>query len=556
MPAISLLLPPALLAAGGLLAWSLAVGRRRPVRVPAGAGAALALAALIAEWASNRTTLEVTGPVLGAGVRADFRLDALTVAFMAMVLVPGTVLLAAQRRTALEAASGCLSLAGCCLALEAANVPLTALAVGGSAVLLTLPHRSGAPAGMPRAFSLWQAVALVMLLWSGATLEAQAGTGAYQAIPVTAFGVASFALLALAGLLLAGLTPWRSWVVDALERGLSAAPLSVAALPPIGFYLLVRAYDAGGGHYPSSWLNLALAVLGAAVAGAAALRAQAASSRRAFMAELVAANAGFALFAIALGSPLGLAAGITVLLSQALISAACGVSSAGRSWHVLVVVLAALGVPPGVAFGGRLLAIQAGLEGGETFGFLTVTMVLGWVLLVAAGARAWWLPADGEPAAARLSGVGAGLAVVALAGGAALGSLESALAIPAAAEVIAVPATALAASPSGVITASGAWPSLAFGVPMLLLGGIAVYLGRSRLAEGALPAARRRTVRPMIASRLAGRLDAGVAGQRSWRLPDEYRTLFDPRALDTTVSAGRPLLWIVVAVGLAYVITR
>src|SRR5205823_3834775 len=89
-----------------------------------------------------------------------------------------------------------------------------------------------------------------------------------------------------------------------------AAGVTAATLLPLGLYLLVRAYELGNGRYPQSWLNLALATWGVLVALGAAVRAQAAPTRSEYMAETVPGLAGFALMSMAIGTVVGLFAGL------------------------------------------------------------------------------------------------------------------------------------------------------------------------------------------------------------------------------------------------------
>jgi hypothetical protein len=557
VPAASILLPIALLAGGGLLTWALGALGWNPGRLPAAAGTWLALAATAGIWVLARTPLELAGPALGAGVRVGFRLDALAVAFLGILLFPVAVLLSGQRRPWAEAGAACLALAGCCLAIEADSVPLTALALGASAVLVMLPLRAGKSDDQPDAFSVWQAAGWILLLWAGAALLALGGTANYAAVPLASFSVPVFLLLAGSAVLITGLTPWRSWVGAALQRsGGSASWFATAAVPPVGFYLLMRAYGMGDGRYPSLWLNLVLVLLGAAVALAAALRAQAVTDRAALAAELVAVNRGIALFALGLGSPLGLCAAVTVLLGGSLVIAMLALLPEAGGAPALVAGLIATGVPPSLVFGGRLLAVQAGFEAGEVDALIALVVCAAWVLTLAAAARASWLPSRTSS-----EGAGSGLAAAAtaglvLVGGVALGAVELAVAIPAAAEVMTFPTAVLRSGAIGVSTTAGGWPALAFGVPLLVIGVALLWLGRAelRLAPGQEPAGGRRP-RPLLGEpwALPARAAAGIRGLR---LPEEYRSLFDPRALDAAASAGHPLFWLVVVAGLAYLITR
>src|SRR5262249_52833399 len=134
------------------------------------------------------------------------------------------------------------------------------------------------------------------------------------AVPVTALGTPPLVLLALAALLGSGLLPWRTWASEVwTRRRLEAGTLAVALVVPLGFASLVRAYGMGGGQLPSPRVGLVLAGLGVAAALAAAIRAQAASSRRGVLAEAVPFAGGMVLLALGLGTPLGTVAALAGL---------------------------------------------------------------------------------------------------------------------------------------------------------------------------------------------------------------------------------------------------
>src|SRR5205814_1567265 len=152
----------------------------------------------------------------------------------------------------------------------------------------------------------WASVMIpwVALAWAGVTLQIQAGTAAYAAVPVSALTTQIFALIAIAALLGAGIVPWRGWAVRIWMRpSLRAASVTAATLLPLGLYLLVRAYELGNGRYPQSWLNLALATWG--VLG----RADALEPRNAFGLVAVAGAATWLVAAAAAARSVGLPAG-------------------------------------------------------------------------------------------------------------------------------------------------------------------------------------------------------------------------------------------------------
>src|SRR5437588_4690889 len=149
---------------------------------------------------------------------------------------------------------------------------------------------------------------------------------------------------------------------------LRAAGISIATLYPLGFYLLVRAYELGDGHYPSPFFNVLLAVIGLATAFAAAARAQAAATRREFFGEVIPGFGGFALTAIAIGTPLGLAAGLILLATASALVACLALLPDGAGIASVVAVAAAVGLPPGLAFGARVVGVEATFEAADFLG--------------------------------------------------------------------------------------------------------------------------------------------------------------------------------------------
>jgi hypothetical protein len=330
--------------------------------------------------------------------------------------------------------------------------------------------------------------------------------------------------------------------------------LAVAVLFPIGFYVLVRAYAAGGGRWPSPWLNALLAVLGTLVALAAAVRAQAAPTRRAFLAEAVPGLGGFALLAFALGTPTGISAGVATVLAAAVLSALLPLlpeSGEGRAAAVLVVLVA--GAPPAATFAARALTVQAGIEAGDGWAFLAVAAAVAWLLTFAGAARALRLPVLGHGAEGGGSAAGAGLAaLILLAGGAGLGLVASRICVPATAEVMEIAPGVIGGDGVAVLTSAGAWAAVALGAPLLLLAALAALASRGAAAlavTGDPPG-------PLLPAPLGDRLArlrtrlAGVA------VPEQYRSLVNPRAIEAAMGRGQPLLWAVLLLALAVAVNR
>src|SRR2546423_14574599 len=126
MPTASVLVPPGLLLAAGLLAWCLGRAGVRRVDLLLGGGTALALASVLGIWfGAGRVALELNLPGSLAGAPLNLRLDAITAAFGAIVLLPAAILFSVQRRGPDEAAVGAPAAAR---ALPARAAPDPALA--------------------------------------------------------------------------------------------------------------------------------------------------------------------------------------------------------------------------------------------------------------------------------------------------------------------------------------------------------------------------------------------------------------------------------------------
>src|SRR6202171_5545328 len=321
MPSFVLLAPVLLplIAAGVITAFGLSGFNLGPLVV--GAGAWAAVVALLIIWLPLRATQELNLGPLGYGSNFQLRIDAFSVGFGLMVLLPAALVLTLQTRTWQEATVGLLGVAAAMGAIEAGGVVITAIA-GGTAATLAVVQLDTEDIRAPRPRWSMLLAAWLALSWAGAILQILGGTAAYAALPVSALTSSVFALIAFAGLMASGLVPWRSWPAQVWSRpSLRAAGLVVATLYPLGLYLLVRAYDMGGGRYPHAALNAILASFGVVVALGAAARAQSAATRREFLGEVIPGIGGFALMSVALGTPLGLVAGLITLAAGAAMNA-------------------------------------------------------------------------------------------------------------------------------------------------------------------------------------------------------------------------------------------
>lgn len=550
MPSIALLAPvlAPLIAAGVITAFGLSGFNVGPLAVSAGAWAALI--ALMAIWLALRSTQELNLGPLGFGSRLDLRVDALAFDFGLMVLVPAAVLLTLQQRTWQEATLGLLGIAAAMGAIEAGAAILTALFAGTAATLAVVQlDTEDARAPRPR-WSMLLAAWLALSL-AGVILQVRGGTAAYSAIPVSALTVPIFSLIALAGVLASGLLPWRSWPAQVWSRpSLRAAGLVVATLYPLGFYVLARAYEMGDGRYPHVAFNAVLTSLGVLVAFGAAVRAQAAATRREFLSEVIPGLGGFALMTLALGTPLGVTAGLTALGTAAAMTACLSLLPDRAGPASLVAIAAAIGLPPGLAFGARIIGIESTFEAGDFFGLTGVAGAITWVLWMVAGARATGLPAGrGRPTGETFPRVAMIVAALTLAAGPALAVIQIGFANPAQANLISLPPGSTSGGLTSVVTVTTVLPVVALFVPLLII---------ALLVFGAANTALIRTQsRPALfdlpAAAAFARFRRAVA---SVSVPEQYRSIVDPRALEKAVAGGRPVLWLASLAALAFAVTR
>ncbi|HVB77472.1 MAG TPA: hypothetical protein VNI34_06695 [Candidatus Nitrosotalea sp.] len=544
MPASILLGPAAVLLAGAAL---IPLGRRH-ARLLAGAAAWASLAVVVLIWRQGgQVPLQYSAtPGLGASP-LGLDLDAVSLLFSVALLVPAALLLTFQERTVHEGQIALMALAAAQVAISASSMFLAAVGLGAAAVLLCVGLRTTQPRAM-RLFWASQVTAGTLLLLASASTEASAGTSVWSAIPAGGLSPGAFALLAGAGLLSCGLLPWRWWPTRAWHGpSMAAGTLAVAVVMPVGLSLLARAYSAGAGTWPSAWFNLALGALGTAVALAAGLRAQAASDRRGCLAEMVPLQGGLALAALALGTPIGLAAAATAVLATQALAGILPLIPESRSRVVFWGLAIGAGVPPGLVFGARLLSLEAAFGSGPLPALFALLGMAAWLLAIAALVRSVRLPGSrrSRRSPGSIPGVllGVGASLVA---GVGLGAAESALAIPAAAALVRFPPGTLSGGLAGVTTASGSWPSLELAPPMLVLLVVALMLARPALPppdEPELPAFIAASAHlPQIPARMRRRPNLGG--------------VLSLRTLGAAATSSNSWYWLVVMAVLALVVTR
>jgi hypothetical protein len=519
-------------------------------RTAAAAGAWSSVIALVAVWLPVRSSLELLLGPLGYGSSLDLRVDGVSFAFGLMVALPAAVLLTLQPRTWQEASISLLGVASAMAAVEAGGVVLTAVAGGTAATLAVVLLETEEP-GAPRpSWALllagWLALSLV-----GVILQVGGGTAVYSAVPVAAVTAPVFALLGGAAVLASCLLPWRTWPSQLWTRpSLRAAGVSIATLYPLGFYLLVRAYELGDGRYPSLVFNVLLAVLGLGVAFAAAARAQAAATRREFFGEVIPGFGGFALAAIALGTPLGLVAGLVLLATASALVACLSLVPDRAGLASLVAVAAAVGLPPGIAFGGRALGIAATFEAGDFLGLVGIAGAAVWATWMVAGARAIGLPGGrGHPAAETFPRVAMVIAAGTLLAGPGIAALQLGFANPVAAEVMRASAASLGGGLTSVVTVSSVLPAVTLLAPLMLIAVVAYALSSG-------PPVKTQARPALFKPPAPAALEPARAALRSATVPEQYRSILSIRELEAAASGGGMVLWLVALAALAFAVTR
>lgn len=548
MPSAAVLLPVALPLASAAVIAALGALRVDVGRIGA-AGAWAALIALFALWVPVRSTEELVLGQLGFGTAFDMRIDAVAFAFGVMIAAPAALLLTLQRRSWQESAIAMLALGSSLGAVEAGGIVLAAAAGGTAATLAVMLLDTEDPGGNRPSWTALLAGWLA-LTWVGVLLQVRSGTAVFEAVPVSAVTPAIFALLAGSAVVVSGLFPWRSWTSSLSSRpSLGAAGIALATLYPLGLYLLVRGYELGNGHYPHPAFSMVLGLLGAAVAFGAAFRAQAAASKRAYLAEVVPALGGFALMAIAIGTPLGVVAGLTVLATASALIACIALLPEDSPVASLLVLGAAAGLPPGVGFGALVLGVEATFEAGDFTGLIGLVAIAAWAIWAVASARAVGLAPAAEAAHLTSARVAAVVAALILIAGPALAVLVAALGSPITAEVMRTAPLAVGNRFTSIATTTTVLPALALFLPLLLIAAIA-YPGLGATYVAPQPrAAVLRFAGPSWWWRVR---ETALAA----RVPDQYRSLLNLRELELAATGGRPLLWLAALVALGFAVTR
>jgi hypothetical protein len=184
-------------------------------------------------------------------------------------------------------------------------------------------------------------------------------------------------------------------------------------------------------------------------------------------------------------------------------------------------------------------------------GVIGLAGVATWLLAAAAAARSVGLAAGrGRPSAETFPRVAAVMGALAVAAGPALG-LVFAAGAAAVSDVISTQGLGLGNSVASVATVSTVIPVVALLGPLLVVGAVALAFARP------VPTIARTGARPPLFKLYGAAIAARVAEEvRKAAVPSEYRSLFNPRALETAAAGGTPVLWLASLVALAFAVTR
>lgn len=549
MPSAVVLSPVVLPLAAAAFITALGAARIGVGRAAAAAGAWATVVALFAVWVPVRSTQELVLGQFGSGSSFDVRIDAVAFAFGLIIAGPAALLLTLQPRSWQESAVAMLALSASLATVEAGGIVLTAMAGGTAATLVVVLLDSEDPQS-PRPGWAALLAGWLALAWVGVLLQVRSGTAVFSAVPVSAVTAPIFALLAASAIVASGLFPWPAWPSRLWSRpSPGAAGIALATLYPLGLYLLVRGYELGDGRYPTVAFNAVLGLAGAAVALGAALRAQTARSRRDYFTEVIPVFGGFAMMSIGIGTPLGIVSGLVLLATASALIACLAVLPDAARLPSLVTVAAAAGLPPGVAFGAYVLGIESTFEAGDFLGLVGVCAIASWAIWIVASARAIGLEPAESSSPVAYPRVAAAIALLTIVAGPALAALKAGLADPVVAEVMRPAAGALTPRLTEVVTTTTVLPALSLFLPLLVIGALAYPgIGTSHVTPEPRPA-----VLQLAAPRWwvqAKRLALAA------RVPEQYRSLVNPRELELAGSKGRPFLWLAALVALAFAVTR
>src|SRR6202162_503115 len=391
----------------------------------------------------------------------SIRLDGLSLAFAAIVLITAALLMLARQRVPGDRrdpwAGWLLTSAATCAVILADNLLLVYIALQ----LLTLAWSGALDEASPRrrGLRLVVQVADIGLLLAAASAIQSVGTSAFSGVPSDTFGLATFVLVLLP-VMVRTLALTRVW--GGPKAAVAFEP-AIAWVAPAG-YLLLRLLALMGGRLPdraTAVVLFAVGGIGAVVFAGLALFTRAGPRLAGF---LLAAQAR-ARIALSTGDqPLMTVASTWLWLTLVPVAGVASVRPRDGSTPEALTLLSLAMVPGSLAFVGLWLGALALNERGLLFAMIPV----GLVVVVSALAAL----SHGPVRRPRRFDVAAGWAGGLRLAGAFLIIAIGTLVVPAAATVRLVPRGMIGVSPFGLTTDFGAWPALVVSVVVGLLLGL------------------------------------------------------------------------------------
>src|ERR1700693_1662156 len=391
----------------------------------------------------------------------SIRLDGLSLAFAAIVLITAALLMLARQRVPGDRrdpwAGWLLTSAATCAVILADNLLLVYIALQ----LLTLAWSGALDEASPRrrGLRLVVQVADIGLLLAAASAIQSVGTSAFSGVPSDTFGLATFVVVLLPVMVR---TPALTRVWGGPKAAVAFEP-AIAWVAPAG-YLLLRLLALMGGRLPdraTAVVLFAVGVIGALIFAGLALFTRAGPRLAGF---LLAAQAGLAIALSTGDQPLMTVASTWLWLTLVPVAGVASVRPRDGSTPEALTLLSLAMVPGSLAFVGLWLGALALNERGLLFAMIPV----GLVVVVSALAALSHGPVR-RPRRFDVATVWAGVLLLAAAFPIiAIGTLV----VPAAATVRLVPRGMIGVSPFGLTTDFGAWPALVVSVVVGLLLGL------------------------------------------------------------------------------------
>jgi hypothetical protein len=139
---------------------------------------------------------------------------------------------------------------------------------------------------------------------------------------------------------------------------------------------------------------------------------------------------------------------------------------------------------------------------------------------------------------------------LALAAGPALG-LAAAMAAAAVSDVMTVPSGLVGGGVASIVTVSTQLPAVALLGPLAIVGVVALLLSRPTPAAG-----RAEARSPLFTLPGAGARARLWTALRGAAIPEQYRSMVNPSALEAVAAGGTPVLWLATLVALGFAVTR